>query len=93
MGRGAATCQGDRTDHFPIAGLYFLGSNIPTPCLEGDLFNHTRLGAMKSHLINLISYFLHGVENTDVEICLMVNRAIQILAQRLQCKLASCAAP
>jgi hypothetical protein len=38
---------------------------LPTPCLEGDFFNLTRLGAMKSPLIDVLAFFMHGVKNTD----------------------------
>jgi hypothetical protein len=45
--------------------LTFQEVSLPTPCLVGDFFNVTRLGAMKSPFVNVFSYFLHGVENTD----------------------------
>lgn len=43
----------------------FQEDTIPTPCLEGTIFNTTLLGALKSPLVDFVAKQLTQVDNTD----------------------------
>ncbi|CAB9513626.1 expressed unknown protein [Seminavis robusta] len=48
-----------------IWAFVFQKEQLPVPCLEGDFFNLTALGAIKSPLVDFLASLLHGVHNTD----------------------------